>query len=42
MRYQNNDKWEELLGEEHAFVADQHKLNVSEISANIPKTKLFL
>ena len=29
MRYQSNDKWEELLGEEKAFFPDQYKLNVS-------------
>jgi hypothetical protein len=42
IRYQNNDRWQELLGEEHAFLADQHKLNVSEIKASVPKIKLFL
>lgn len=42
MRYQSNDKWEELMGEDHAFFPDQHQINVEELKSNIPKIKLFL
>ena len=42
LRYQENDKWKELIGEEHAFYLDQLKIDFNSIKADIGKIKLFL
>lgn len=42
LRYQDNDKWTEFLGEERPFIVDQANIDFSQIRVEINKIKLFL